>query len=279
VLLLDHVRDSIVGSVEKRGISGGQRKRVNIGLEIVAEPAVIFLDEPTSGLDATSSKLIMGALAKLGDIGVTTASVIHQPRSDVFCGFSLLFLLGKGGKMVYQGPPAASQHYFAGLGFEMLITDSLPDFICDITCDSVPRKGYPEFKPSDLFELWNERKATFGANHVVETRVRNSHHGVGMADEDVKRSQTFFQQLCLQFRKEGLKRYRNRVNVMTEWALCGLVALLAAVLVGTFELSLGGNVTDIQSSLLIVLLLYTIVVSYIFARTFTAEKVQPEPAP
>ncbi len=125
VLLLDHVRNSIVGSVEKRGISGGQRKRVNIGLEVAAEPAVIFLDEPTSGLDATSSQLIMGALAKLGHIGITTASVIHQPRYDVFCGFSLLFLLGKGGKMVYQGPPAASKRYFEMIGFDMQPTENV----------------------------------------------------------------------------------------------------------------------------------------------------------
>jgi ABC-type multidrug transport system ATPase subunit len=269
VLLLDHIRDSIVGSVEKRGISGGQRKRVNIGLEIVAEPALIFLDEPTSGLDATSSQLIMGALAKLGEIGITTASVIHQPRYDVFCGFSLLFLLGKGGKMVYQGPPKASKDYFEMIGFEMQSTDNLADFVCDVTCDSVPRKDFPEFTPSDLFDLWKEHGDAFGESNALERKVSKAGK---LTVDGMKNTRGFLQQLVLQFRKEGLKRWRNRVTIMTEWALCGMVVLLGAIMVGAYESGAGGNIFDIETSILITLLLYTLIVSYIFARTFTVDK-------
>eukprot|EP00444_Apocalathium_aciculiferum_P004125 CAMPEP_0183412096 /NCGR_PEP_ID=MMETSP0370-20130417/20777_1 /TAXON_ID=268820 /ORGANISM="Peridinium aciculiferum, Strain PAER-2" /LENGTH=64 /DNA_ID=CAMNT_0025595155 /DNA_START=1 /DNA_END=192 /DNA_ORIENTATION=- len=62
---IDHIQNSIVGSVEHRGISGGQRKRVNIGLELAAEPSLLFLDEPTSGLDATSSLAVCLSLKKM----------------------------------------------------------------------------------------------------------------------------------------------------------------------------------------------------------------------
>lgn len=78
---LQAVRDSLVGTVEKRGISGGQRKRVNVGLEMVMEPSLLILDEPTSGLDSSSSNLLLRALRREALEGVNICMVVHQPRS------------------------------------------------------------------------------------------------------------------------------------------------------------------------------------------------------
>lgn len=77
---LQAVRDSLVGTVEKRGISGGQRKRVNVGLEMVMEPSLLILDEPTSGLDSSSSNLLLKALRREALEGVNVCMVVHQPR-------------------------------------------------------------------------------------------------------------------------------------------------------------------------------------------------------
>lgn len=77
---LQAVRDSLVGTVEKRGISGGQRKRVNVGLEMVIEPSLLILDEPTSGLDSSSSQLLLRALRREALEGVNVCMVLHQPR-------------------------------------------------------------------------------------------------------------------------------------------------------------------------------------------------------
>jgi ABC-type multidrug transport system ATPase subunit len=77
---LQSVRNSVVGTVEKRGISGGQRKRVNVGLEMVMEPSLLMLDEPTSGLDSASSQLLLRALRREGLEGVNICMVVHQPR-------------------------------------------------------------------------------------------------------------------------------------------------------------------------------------------------------
>ena len=80
LLGLAFVQDIVVGTTEQRGISGGQLKRVNIGLELVADPTLLFLDEPTSGLDSAASESILEALRRLSRRGVTVITVIHQAR-------------------------------------------------------------------------------------------------------------------------------------------------------------------------------------------------------
>ncbi len=100
---LSRVADSIVGDVNRRGVSGGEKKRVNIGVELMSKPSILFLDEPTSGLDSSSALLVMGSLKKLVENqGVTVLSVIHQPRKAIFDSFDSLILLGVGGNMVSQ---------------------------------------------------------------------------------------------------------------------------------------------------------------------------------
>lgn len=98
---LSRVADSIVGDVNRRGVSGGEKKRVNIGVELMSRPSILFLDEPTSGLDSSSALLVMGSLKNLTENqGVTVLSVIHQPRKAIFDSFDSLVLLGVGGNMV-----------------------------------------------------------------------------------------------------------------------------------------------------------------------------------
>lgn len=89
---MQHVRDSLVGTVEKRGISGGQRKRVNVGLEMVMEPSLLILDEPTSGLDSSSSQLLLRALRREALEGVNICMVVHQPRFNIIYSHIWLIL-------------------------------------------------------------------------------------------------------------------------------------------------------------------------------------------
>jgi ABC-type multidrug transport system ATPase subunit len=109
---LYEIKDIQVGSPLNKKISGGQRKRLNIALELIREPAVLFLDEPTSGLSSRDSENIMDLLKELSLKGKLVFVVIHQPSSDIFKMFDKLLILDTGGYLIYDGDPIDSILYF-----------------------------------------------------------------------------------------------------------------------------------------------------------------------
>ncbi|XP_022841612.1 putative white-brown complex homolog protein 30 isoform X1 [Olea europaea var. sylvestris] len=167
---LQLVRDSLVGTVEKRGISGGQRKRVNVGLEMVMEPSLLILDEPTSGLDSASSNLLLRALRREALEGVNICMVLHQPSYTLYKMFDDLILLAKGGLIVYHGPVKKVEEYFAGIGITVPERVTPPDHFIDIlegitkpcaglTAEQLPvrwmlHNGYPV--PPDMLQLCDQ---------------------------------------------------------------------------------------------------------------------------
>ena len=109
---LYEIRDMKVGSPLNKNISGGQRKRLNISLELIREPAIMFLDEPTSGLSSRDSENILDLLKELTRKGKLLFIVIHQPSSDIFKMFDKLIFLDTGGYLIYNGNPIESIEYF-----------------------------------------------------------------------------------------------------------------------------------------------------------------------
>ncbi|KAL9016530.1 MAG: hypothetical protein Q9185_006107 [Variospora sp. 1 TL-2023] len=148
-LQLAHVKDSLVGSAVKPVISGGQRKRVSIGIELAAAPMALFLDEPTSGLDATSASSIMMALKELSRLNITIITIIHQPRAEIFESLDSLLLFGKG-RVIYQGPERDVQAYFEHLGFRFPGSSNPADTIMDI----IAGQGHL-YKPSGDSGIWH----------------------------------------------------------------------------------------------------------------------------
>jgi ABC transport system ATP-binding/permease protein len=104
-----------VGSVLEKVISGGQRKRVNIGLELLRKPPVLFLDEPTSGLSSRDSEQIMDLLKELTYAGQLVFAVLHQPSSDLFKMLDRLFMLDGGGHPIFWGNPLDAVKHFNAL--------------------------------------------------------------------------------------------------------------------------------------------------------------------
>ncbi len=108
-------RNLKVGSPLNKMISGGQRKRLNIALELIREPAILFVDEPTSGLSSRDSENVMNLLRELTLKGKLIFVVIHQPSSDIYKMFDKMFILDTGGYPVYYGNPSESLIYFKQL--------------------------------------------------------------------------------------------------------------------------------------------------------------------
>ena len=109
---LDAAKDLKVGSAINKYISGGQRKRLNIALELIREPAVLFLDEPTSGLSSADTEKVINLLKEQTLKGKLIVVNIHQPSSDVYKLFDRLWLLDRGGYPVFDGNPIDAITYF-----------------------------------------------------------------------------------------------------------------------------------------------------------------------
>lgn len=147
-LQLQHLRDITVGGLgsgsnNKQSItlSPGDRKKVNIALELVAGPNILFLDEPTSGIDSSSALNVAKIVSNLAKTGLTCVAVIHQPRSEIFSLIDDMIILQRGGRIAYQGPTKYVLQYFAMHGFHTSNPKAnKTDFLIDITSKPPPKE-------------------------------------------------------------------------------------------------------------------------------------------
>lgn len=138
---LSHIRHSLVGSPiggSVRGISGGERKRVAVGAELVVRPSVLLLDEITSGLDSSTAQSLMATLKDLTKLGHSIAVVIHQPRTAIFNMFDHLLLLSRG-HVLYNGHPSQARG-FLEVGHGALPPETgIADWMMDIIIEDEKR--------------------------------------------------------------------------------------------------------------------------------------------
>lgn len=121
---LEDIKDLKVGNPLNKTISGGQRKRLNIALELMREPSILYVDEPTSGLSSMDSEKMMLLLKDLARKGKLVICIIHQPSSDIFKLFDKLWILDKGGYPVYNGNPIDAVVYFKTLNTQVNAAES-----------------------------------------------------------------------------------------------------------------------------------------------------------
>lgn len=124
--------DNMVGNALVKGVSGGEKRRVTIAIQILTEPRVLLLDEPTSGLDAFTASSIVDVLKGLAEEGRTLILTIHQSRSDLFKHFGNVLLLAQGGSPVFAGKGSQMLPHFASLGYNCPIATNPADFALDL---------------------------------------------------------------------------------------------------------------------------------------------------
>jgi len=174
---LGKVADSKVGNEMVRGVSGGERKRVNIGMELITSPSMLFLDEPTTGLDASTSMNVLRILKRLSLKGRTIVLSIHQPQSKIFELFDSVTLLTDG-HIVHHGPSKDMVAYFDSIGYKCGQFNNPADFALDVITGEEPREGSKRRRASN--EDPAEKKAA-----LAETQkyLSDSYQASGMAAE------------------------------------------------------------------------------------------------
>ncbi|KAI1385630.1 P-loop containing nucleoside triphosphate hydrolase protein [Hypoxylon trugodes] len=151
--------DNLVGNELVKGISGGEKRRVSIAVQILTDPRVLLLDEPTSGLDAFTASSILEVLQGLAREGRTLILTIHQARSDIFNHFGNVLLLARGGSPAYAGPAKDMLPYFSKLGYQCPQHTNPADFALDlITIDlqEAHREEESREKVRKLIDSWTQ---------------------------------------------------------------------------------------------------------------------------
>jgi len=142
---LTHCADTVIGGGLLKGISGGEKKRTSVGVELVVKPSLVYLDEPTSGLDSFSAIQLCQVLKKVANAGASVLFTIHQPSSEIFNSFDHLILMNRG-RVMYQGSVTDVSSYFEDRGYPIPANFSTADWIMNVSqsnkVDKLESKGF-----------------------------------------------------------------------------------------------------------------------------------------
>jgi ABC transport system ATP-binding/permease protein len=214
---LYETKDLKVGSPLEKTISGGQRKRLNIALELIREPSVLFVDEPTSGLSSRDSENIMDLLKELALKGRLVFVVIHQPSSDIFKLFDRLLMMDQEGHPVYYGDPVDAVVYFKQ------VTGQVNSEVGQCSaCGNV--------NPEQIFNILEARLVDEYGNETDQRRIspeawnevfraRNNGRNARVPDAQGRPSSTFasparWRQFEVYFKRDVLSKLANRQYVL-----------------------------------------------------------------
>ena len=244
-LRLKNCENTRIGGPLVKGVSGGERKRTSIGVELITDPSLIFLDEPTTGLDsftATSVMEILGDLAKKE--GRTVISTIHQPNSDIYEMFDRLMLLARG-KIIYFNEASLAVNYFAGIGEPCPELSNPADFfmtmmsIESIELDKQAEEGASSYLNKNDIEAEYQKKIDYFVESYENSALVNKHDekaegirelDVGADNHAARAKTSFFYQFGLLCRRNFLNLIRLPQTSYVKLATTCITALFAILL-------------------------------------------------
>lgn len=228
-LSIIEIKNLKVGSPLDKTISGGQRKRLNIALELIRRPAVLFVDEPTSGLSSLDSENVMDLLKQLAIYGKLVFVVIHQPSSAIFKLFDQLFILDTGGYPIYYGNPVDSLSYFKN---KASFADDVSE--CE-TCGNInPEQVFSiiesrvndefgnatmerKFLPEDWNSIYNEAKTQANTNTISNPSLKSEF-----------KKPNKWQQLIVYLKRDLLSKLYNTQYLLINYLQAPVLALILA---------------------------------------------------
>ncbi|KAF2984298.1 hypothetical protein EK904_000686 [Melospiza melodia maxima] len=257
---LSKVADSKVGTQFTRGVSGGERKRTNIGMELITDPAILFLDEPTTGLDSSTANAVLLLLKRMSKQGRTIIFSIHQPRYSIFRLFDSLTLLAAG-RVLFHGPAQHAIEYFQSIGYQCEPYNNPADFFLDVIngdSTAVAMSKADDSNTAERTEECSEYDKTL-AEQLAEKYSNSAYyretkaHLESISSGNKKKTKPLFRQITYansflhQLKWVSRRTFKNLIgNPQASIAQLGITALLGLV-VGAIFFGLEENSAGLQN--------------------------------
>lgn len=275
--LEEHMKKIVGGDGVVRGISGGQRKRVNVLMELLHKPELLFLDEPTSGLDSVTSMEMITYLKTLSQEEDTTiVMTIHQPRMEIFNTMDMLCLMGKGGKLIYYGPALGATSYLNQFPSALSLTPtnmSSPtpafinpaDYVLDVLGDeqTSTNEWKERFRKSQTCSVFVTDRGR-GEKHLLGKGMRNAAKATGNLKGSRKREG--FAQFPILFARYNARKMKNPRSTAG--------SLIASVILGIL---FGTSLKDEDGELLSAMFQTSLAVCFISLNSASRELIQDRP--
>jgi len=298
---LRHVANSKLGGAEVRGCSGGERRRVSIGIQMLMDPHILFLDEPTSGLDSFTAHHLIVTLSNLAKSGRTVILTIHQPRSDIFELFHLITILSDG-QVVYAGQASSMIDYFTSIGYPCPPLTNPCDFYIDLTTIDHRHRDNEAVSKERLYKMIKHyQDAVAGNSSGMYKTVKSSRGSLSQTDSDTNsRNSTsngrssineqdsgvgltfdphpaanVNKSVIKQFRILIVRAFKNELKGYSSLLIQGIEALFMSVMIGCIFIDLGSDQVAVRDRVGLFFImggLYPFIVILDTIAKFTAER-------